>query len=123
MLALIVARPGPVNDGLVALLEAAHQVRKIAHVRTAEDAWDFVNMICPDIVVIHATTLSPELATFIADYKARFCAPLLAIMLNEEGRQLAEAHGADIAVIEGLPSSQVSLHLSSLMQRSSVRHS
>ena len=57
MLALIVARPGPVNDGLVALLEAAPQVRKIAHVRTAVDAWDLVNEICPDITLVHASNL------------------------------------------------------------------
>jgi hypothetical protein len=122
MLALIVARPGPLNDGLVALLEAAPQVRKIAHVRTAEDAWDFINTICPDIAVIHAATLSPELVTLIADYKDRCRTPLLAIVLNEEDRQVAEANGADMAVIEGLPSFKLSLYLTSLMQESSERN-
>lgn len=122
MLALIVAQPGPVNDGLVALLEAAPQVRKIAHVRTAKDAWDFVNTICPDIAVIHTTSLLPDLAAFITDYKDRCRSPLLAIVLNEEDRQLAEAHGADIAVMEGLPSSKLSLHLASLMQENSLRN-
>lgn len=119
MLALIVAQPGPVNDGLVALLEASPDVRKIAHVRTAEDAVDFVISICPDIVVIHTTSLSPELALFIANYKNLCRAPLLAIVLSEEDRQVAEAHGADMVVIEGLPYSKLSLYLSSLLQQGS----
>lgn len=97
-------------------------MRKIAHVRTAEDAWDFVNKICPDIAVIHAATLSPELVTLIADYKDRCRTPLLAIVLNEEDRQVAEANGADMAVIEGLPSFKLSLYLTSLMQESSERN-
>ena len=118
MLALVVARPGPVNDGLVALLEAAPQVRKIAHVRTANDAWDFVNKICPDITLIHAATLSEELATFMADYKVACSSPLLAVVLSEEERQMALAYGADIAVIEGLPASKLSAHLASLLQQS-----
>jgi len=122
MLALIVARPGPVNDGLVALLEAAPQVRKIAHVREAKDAWDFVNTVCPDIAVIHTGTLLPEIAAFITDYKDLCRSPLLAIVFNEEDRQMAEAHGADVAVIEGLPSSKLALYLTSLMQESSERH-
>lgn len=118
MLALVVARPGPVNDGLVALLDAAPQVRKVAHVRTADDAWDFVNKICPDIALVHAADLSQELATFMADYKAACGSPLLAIVLGEEERQIALANGADIAVIEGLPASKLSAHLASLLQQS-----
>jgi DNA-binding NarL/FixJ family response regulator len=120
MLALVVARPGPVNDGLVALLEAAPQVRKIAHVWTANDAWDFVNKVCPDITLVHAVTLSQELATFMADYKAACSSPLLVIVLSEEERQMALAYGADIVVIEGLPASKLSAHLANLLHQSEV---
>lgn len=117
MLALIVARPGPVNDGLVALLEAMPIVRKIAHVRAVGDAWDFSNTICPDITLVHAPTLSRELATFIADYKNLCRSPLLVIALNEEDRQSAKSHGADIAIIEGLPSSKLVAYLTSLLEQ------
>lgn len=123
MLALIVAHPGPVKDGLVALFEAVPQVGKIAHVRTAKDAWELVNAVCPGIAVIHANTLSPELATFIADYKDLCRSPLLAIVLHEEDRQLAMNHGADVAVIEGLPSSKLSVSLASLLQERSEEDS
>lgn len=116
MLALVVAKPGPVSDGLVALLDAAPQVRKVAHVRTADDAWDFVNEICPDITLVHAATLSQELVTFMADFKAVYGSPLLAIVPGEEERQMALAQGADIVVIEGLPASKLSAHLADLLQ-------
>lgn len=120
MLALIVARPGPVNDGLVALLDAAPQVRKIVHVRTASDAWDFVNTVCPDITLIHTPVLTQEIATFMGNYKARCRSPLLAIVSTEEARQTAVAHGADTAVIEGLQSSRLAAQIAKLLHQSEV---
>ena len=65
MLSLVVARPGPVCDGLVALLGAMPDIRKIVQIPEVVDVWDFVRVIEPDIILIYATSLTQELASLI----------------------------------------------------------
>ena len=117
MLALIVARPGPVCDGLVALLGASQVVTKIVQIAQPENAWEFSQSICPDLTLIYASSLTPELANFITQIKTLYDRPVLAIVSSEEERQKAAAHGADIAAIEGLPSFKLAAHIASLLQQ------
>ncbi len=119
MLALVVARPGPVCDGLVALLGATPNVRKIVQIAKPEDAWDFVQTICPDITIICASPFSNRLANLISQVKAFGEWPLLAIVNSEEDRQTAVADGADVVVMEGLPSSKLAMHITTLLQQHS----
>jgi DNA-binding NarL/FixJ family response regulator len=118
MLALVVARPGPVCDGLVALLGATPNVRKIVQIARSEDAWDFVQTICPKITIIHASPLTDSLANLISQMRAFCRRPILAIVNSEEDRQTAVAFGADVVVMEGLPSSKLAVYISSLTESS-----
>ena len=118
MLALIVARPGPVCDGLVALLGASPDVRKIVQVARAEDAWDFVQSICPDLTLIYDSPLTSDIANLISQMKASCGWPVLIIVNSEEDRQTAVAHDADVVVMEGLPSSKLAAQIISLLQQS-----
>ncbi|NCF69937.1 MAG: hypothetical protein GWP61_28665 [Chloroflexi bacterium] len=117
MLALIVARPGPVCDGLVALLGASQVVTKIVQIPQPEDAWDFVQSICPNLTLIYASPLAPDLANLITQMKAFCCRPVLAIVTSEEDRQAAAAHGADSVVMEGIPSSKLGKRISTLLKQ------
>jgi len=117
MLALVVARPGPVCDGLVALLGVSQTVTKIVQIAQPEDAWDFAQSICPDLTIIHASLLTPGLVNLITQMKA-FCGrPLLAIVNSEEDRKTAFAYGAGNVVMEGIPSSKLSTRISTLLQQ------
>ena len=119
MLALVVANPGPVRDGLVALLESRPDVRKIVQIAQADDALDFVQTVSPDFTLIHASFLSQELAGLISKIK-RFCkCPLLAIVNSEEARKTLAAQGADIVVLEGLPSAKLAAHITMLLYQDS----
>ena len=116
MLALIVARPGPVCDGLVALIGATQTVTKIVQIAQPKDAWDFAQSICPDLTLIHASPLTPELADLITQMKAFCDHPLLAIAISEADRKTADAHGADKVVMEGLPSSKLAVQIAALLE-------
>ena len=117
MLALVVANPGPVRDGLVALMEATLDVRKIVQIAQAEDALEFVLTISPDITLIHASPLSLELASLISNMKRSCQCPLLIIVNSEEARNSVVAQGADVVVMEGLPSAKLKNLITSLLQQ------
>lgn len=117
MLALVVAQHGPVRDGLVALLEASPDINKIVQIKEAESAWDFVQAISPNITLIYATSLTQEISTLIAKLNGAFGSPILAIVASEEDRIIALDAGADVAVLEGLPSSKLAIHIAKLSRK------
>lgn len=117
MLALVIARPGPICDGLVALLGAAPDVRSIVRIPQAMDAWEFVQLVNPDITLVNATPLTPEFASIIFQIKQSCHSPLLAIVDSDADRQTATAQGADVVVTEGLPSVKLAAHITTLLRQ------
>jgi DNA-binding NarL/FixJ family response regulator len=122
MLSLILARHGPVRDGLLAVLEAMPDIDQIVQVEGAKPAWKFVHTHCPDIVVIYSTVLKVDLLGFIAKLKAACDCPILTIVGGDADRQTVLAHGADVAVIEGIPSAKLAAHLHAMVQLKSERN-
>ncbi len=121
MLALMVAHPGVVRDGLAALLSAMPGVDQIVQVEHADAAWDFIQSICPNIAIIHAPQLTSELTEFISQVKNSYCqVPLLILVTNEVDRKTAVSLGADIVIMEGTPSAKLSNHITTLLQRSDI---
>lgn len=116
-MALVIARPSSVCDGLVALLRALPDTRQIMQVVDGEAAWEFVQSICPDITLLHASPLTSELTDMISKIKQACQKPILVIVASEEDRKTAIAHHADIVVIEGLPSAKLAAHITTLLQQ------
>jgi DNA-binding response OmpR family regulator len=96
-------------------------VTKIVQIAQPEDAWDFAQSIYPDLTLIHASHLRPDLANLITKIKALCGRPILTIVTSEEDRKIADSHGADKVVIEGLPSSKLAAHIAALLQHNSDR--
>jgi DNA-binding NarL/FixJ family response regulator len=119
MLALIVACPGAVRDGLVALLEAAPEIDKIVQVEKVKPAWDFVQVIQPNITLIYTISITPELAAFIAKLVGDQLSPILAIVESEEDRHTAVSQGADVAIMAGLPPPKLRTHITTLLHKDS----
>ncbi len=121
MLALVVAHPGLVRDGLTALLSATPGVGKIVQVEHADAAWDFMQSICPNIAIIHAPQLTSELTELISQVKNNYRqVPLLIIVTNEADRETAVSSGAVIAIMEGIPSYKLSAYITTLLQQSDI---
>jgi DNA-binding NarL/FixJ family response regulator len=119
MLALIIARSGAVRDGLVALLEATMEIELIVQSAGAQPAWNLVHDLNPNITLIYVASLTQEFATFIAKMNTSGNCPILAIVNREEDRQTAVSLGADIVVLEGLPSARLADHITTLLQQDS----
>ena len=120
MLALVVARPSTVRDGLVALLEASPEIDKIMQVEKAGTALDVVRTIQPNITLLYNTALTSDLLALVAELKRVCSCPLVAVVGSEEDRKAAVSHGADIAVLEGLPSSRLETEIARLIQQQLV---
>jgi len=115
MLALIVAQHSIVRDALVALLEAWPGISKIVQVEKAQSAWEFTQVLCPDITLIYGPSLTPDLVKFIKKLTGTCSNPIMAIVSSEEDRKTAVACGVDIALIEGLPSSELAVYIAQLI--------
>ena len=123
MLALIVSRSCAVRDGLVALLEASQEIDIIVQSLGAQSAWNLVQDVNPDITLVYIDYLTQELATFIANLNSTCISPILAIVNSEVDRQKIVACGADIVVMEGLPSAKLATHITALLQQDSeIKH-
>jgi len=117
MLALVVAQHGPVRDGLVSLLEASPHINKIVQVKEIGAAWDLVQAISPDITLIYVISLTQELSTFITNLNGVCSFPILAIVGSEDDRRMALVAGADVAFLEGVPSSKLANQIEQSIQR------
>lgn len=118
MLALVVARPGMVRDGLSALLSATTDVRQVVQVEDADSAWEFVRTICPDLTILHVSPLTSELIEFIEKEK-NFCdCPLLMIVKDEAERKTAVSLNPDLVIMEGTPSAKLADHINTLLNQS-----
>ena len=115
MLALVVARHGPVRDGLVALLEASPDISKIVQVKKAQSAWEFAQDLCPDITLIYSPSLAPDLVDLIRNLSGSCSNPIMAIVGSEEDRKTAVACGVDIGLMEGLPSTKLAVYIAQLI--------
>lgn len=117
MLSLLVARPGPVCDGLVALLGANPDIRKLVQTVDVVDALDFVQTVEPDIILIHAVPRTTEIADFIQQLRETYQIPVLAVVDSNADRAALEAVGVDIVAMAGLPSVKLSAHITSLLKQ------
>jgi DNA-binding NarL/FixJ family response regulator len=123
MLALIVSRSCAVRDGLVALLEATLEIDIIVQSMGVQSAWNLVQDVNPDITLVYIEYLTQDLATFIANLNSTCNSPILAIVNSEIDRQKIVDYGADIVVLEGLPSAKLANHITTLLQQDSeIKH-
>ncbi len=119
MLALIVARPGLVRDGLSALLSATPDIHQIVQVEEAAAAWDFVQTICPSLTIIHASSLTSDLIDFVKKEKDFCHCSQLLIVTNETDRKTAVSLNPDLVIMEGTPSAKLAHHITTLIDQQS----
>jgi len=119
MLALVVARPGLVRDGLSALLSATPDVRQVVQVEDTDSAWDFVQTVCPDLIIFHVSPLTTELVDFIKQGKDFCDSPLLMIVKDELERKTAVSLGPDLVIMEGIPSAKLATYITTLLKQQS----
>jgi DNA-binding NarL/FixJ family response regulator len=116
VLALIVAHPGPVRDGLRALLTAIPQVESSKEVDDASSALRIVKEHHPALVLISVDLSGDEVWDLLRQIKAERPQTRSILLVNDVQQQrLAQAAGADGVLLEGSPASKLSTTIKSLL--------
>jgi DNA-binding NarL/FixJ family response regulator len=116
VLALIVAHPGPVRDGLRALLTAIPQVESSKEVDDASSALRIVKEHDPALVLISVDLSGDEVWDLLRQIKAERPQTRSILLVNDVQQQrLAQAAGADGVLFEGSPASKLSTTIKSLL--------
>ena len=118
VLALIVAHPGPVRDGLRALLTAIPQVESSKEVDDASSALRIVKEHHPALVLISTDLSGDEVWDLLRQIKAERPQTRSILLVNDVQQQrLAQAAGADGVLFEGSPASKLSATIKHLLPR------
>ena len=96
MIALLVVKPGPMRDGLDALLYAMPEVQVVVHANDAHASVDFCRQQITDLVILEVRPGDQDLLAKVADMKA-LCpqVQVIALIHDEEDRRSAKTAGAD----------------------------
>ena len=104
MIALLVLGPGPLRDGLNALLSAMPEIGLIAQAEDADAALKFLAQHCVDLVLIKLDAGDGRLLGPVLEMRA-LCPDMRAVVLieDERDRHVAEASGTDLVMMVGVP--------------------
>jgi DNA-binding NarL/FixJ family response regulator len=116
MIALLVLRPGPLRDGLSALLSAMPEIRLVAQAEDDGAALTFLAQQCAELVLIKLDAGDRRLLGPVLQMRA-LCpnAQLVALIEDELDRQVAMASGTDLVMMVGVPVPTLKTRLRSLV--------
>lgn len=103
MIVLLVVRPGPLRDGLNALLSSMPEVQLVAQANDASAAIDFCQGRPLELVIMEIKPGDRDLLTKVSDIKA-LCSKgeVIALIHDEEDWEPAEAAGVDLIIRVGI---------------------
>jgi DNA-binding NarL/FixJ family response regulator len=103
MIALLVVKPGPLRDGLDALLYAMPEMQLVVHANDANASLDFCQQGTTDLVILEIRPGDRDLLAKVPDMKV-LCPQrkVIALIHDEEDRGPAEAAGADSVLSVGM---------------------
>ena len=117
MIALLVLRPGPLRDGLNALLSAMPEIGLVAQAEDTDAALKFLARHCAELVLIKLEARDHQHLGTVLEMKA-LCPQTLVVVLVEDGRdrQVAEANGADLVLGMGIRATELKAKIRELVR-------
>lgn len=109
-MALIVAKPSQFREGLQAMLTSIPQLKRVSQVEDGPSALRMAAQDYPTLVLLEFDRSSRDvLAATLEQIKARWPqSQCIALVHNEQEYQLAEAAGADVVLMKGIPAPKLS---------------
>jgi len=113
---LIVAKPGPLREGLGALMSAIPQIDRIDEVDTASFALARVREQRPAVVLLGTFSLGDEIWRMLRQIKAQWPRIRCVVLAenDQQGRE-AQAAGADAVFLNGFPAARLVSTVESLL--------
>ena len=113
---LVVAKPGPLRDSLVTLLQSLPQVAGVEQAHTAAAALRMIEARPPTLVLVDSNLPGGEAWTVLTQLTARRPA-IRCVVLSETVQHChqAEAAGASRALLTGIPAPKLSVALEGLL--------
>jgi len=103
MIVLLVGKPGPLRDGLDALLYATPEVQLVAHANDTNAALEFCQQHPAKLIILEIKPGDRDLLAKVSDIKA-LCSKgeVIALIHDEEDWVPAEAAGVDLIIRVGI---------------------
>lgn len=119
MIALLLIRPGPLRDGMDALMVSIPDVQLVAHSNDAETALDFCRQNKADLIVIEVRPDDRDLLNIVSEMKA-LCTEgnVLALIHDENNRLSAEMAQVDLVLSIGTPAAKLKVGIDGLIHSS-----
>lgn len=119
MIALILIKPGPLRDGMDALLVSIAEVHLVAHPNDAEAALDFCEHNITELIVLEVKPGQRDMLNIVGDMKA-LCPQgnVLALIHDENDRVAAERAQADLILSAGMPAYKLNAAIKALANSS-----
>ena len=116
ILVLMVVGPGPLRDGLRALLMAIPQVESLKEVNDASSALSATRGFPPSLVLVNADPPADQIWDLLEQIKAEWPQTRSILMVDDtQQQQLAQAAGADCVLLKGVPASKLCTTIKSLL--------
>ena len=117
MIALIIARPGMLRDGLSGLLSAMPEIKMVAVTANLESALESVAGSCPSIVVLETYGIDAKYLEQVQELKA-LCPQARIISLTEALKEIqaCEKGTVDAVLREGVRPSKLVETVSELLE-------
>jgi DNA-binding NarL/FixJ family response regulator len=111
---VILAPPGPVRDGLVALVSAIHGLAVVMQTDELDRALDLMRAAGPDLIILDSALGRPELATVVD--RLRETAPRSPrLVLVDDVAQVKSSEPTEIVLLKGAPAADLVAAIQSLL--------
>ena len=108
MIVLLAVKPGPLRDGLDALLYATPEVQLVAHANDTSAALAFCQQHPTKLIIFEVRPGDRGLLATVPEMKALCPQGQVVALIHEEGdREPAEASGVDVVLIAGMRAAEL----------------
>lgn len=106
--ALIIAGPGPLRDGLRALLGTMPQIKSVSVVNDVASALKPEGRPCPALVLLDGDLTRDQIWMTVRRVKGKWPQARIIMLVSDVGQQAeGEAAGADVVLLQGLPAGRL----------------
>jgi len=103
MIVLLAVKPGPLRDGLDALLYATPEVQLVAHANDTNAALEFCQQHPTELIILEVRPGDRDLLVKVPEIKALYPqGQVIALIHEEKDREPAEKSGIDVVLTTGM---------------------